>query len=171
MLNFLKKKLSGSLANQYDELVRVMRVGLYEEFQRIISPEIAKQLTKKQRSVLAAQMMNFLEGEEKGVMHEQASPDTKKIIPQVKHFIEPCVTRILDNDSEIRKLVVYHLRVKVVVKFGLIGQPYMDGEEKKRIEELLLKYGKEYPEEAKFEVFSGLVHNFWEKRLQHKWPT
>lgn len=108
-------------------------------------------------SALAAQVVNFLKGEDieeiARVKDEPLRSLIKSILPQVRQRAAECMRA----DGQTREIIVATLRMTTVLNFGKYGRAWFQNPAKMRIEQLLVEYGSEFPEEITPEAYARLT--------------
>lgn len=66
----------------------------------------------------------------------------------------------MGNNLEVRKLIVYTLRMDSIIQTKLYGNKYGVTDEYKRKYNLLSKYGYEFPDETTQDMYMGLCEKF-----------
>jgi hypothetical protein len=99
-------------------------------------------------SALAAQVVNFLKGEDIDEGIARVSDETprsviRSILPQVRQR----AAEYMQADRQTREIIVATLRMTTVLNFGEYGIAWLQSPAKMRIERLLVEYGPEFPEE------------------------
>ncbi len=162
MFKFLEKWATQNNAKRYSEFgLRMFRVDLFAD----LKSEYTKSLDAETAGILSAQVVNYLVGEDIDDVLEHAIDPLKSKIVGIRDQIEEHALTKLNSDPIVRRLVVYTLRIRVVLQFGLIGEEYLLSPEKQRIEKILSQYGAEFPEEASLEMYETLVWNYHQNHL------
>ncbi|MGA3332526.1 MAG: hypothetical protein ABSC62_00035 [Terracidiphilus sp.] len=149
---FLLKRAERSRLNRLDlddldevfvTCLRLMQVDLCEELHNIYS----SQMDGKVARTLAAQVVNFLKGEDidevARVSDEPLRSRIMAIFPQVRQRAAEC----MQADRQTREIIVATLRMTSVLNFWKYGVAWHESPAKMRIERLLVEYGPEFPEE------------------------
>ena len=162
MIAFFQKPTLKQTVDTFNEQLRVIRVVLYAD----LKDEYSHEYETETAGVLAAQVVNYLQGEDLEQIYVNASNSNKAVIDRIKKQIPKRADDLLKANKSVRELIVYTLRMKVVLKFALVGEAYLESPEKFRIETILKKYGAEYPKEASPELYKEIVARFL--KLPHK---
>jgi len=143
-----------------------VRVDLAEDLCNIYS----SQMDHKAARTLAAQVVNFLTGEDideiARVSDEPLRSRIMAILPQVRQRAAECMRA----DRQTREIIVATLRMTTVLNFGKYGSAWFQNPAKVRIEQLLVEYGPEFPEEinpAAYEQLSAKYHAVKRNRLEY----
>jgi hypothetical protein len=146
---FLLKRAERSFATWSD----AVRVDLAEDLCNIYS----SQMDRKAARTLAAQVVNFLTGEDideiARVSDEPLRSRIMAILPQVRQRAAEC----MQADRQTREIIVATLRMTTVLNFGKYGRGWFENPAKMRIERLLVEYGPEFPEEVNPEAYEQLA--------------
>ncbi len=161
MFDFIKKKVFEGTEKVFNAELRIARVTLYKE----LSVEYGKEFDIETAKVLAARVVNYLTGEDTTNISPDTEPSIAEKILQINPLVEKYALAKMDNDRDTRELIVSTLRMKTVIQFSQLGRPYLESDEKKRIEKILVKYGVEFPEEIKPNKYSSIVSVYHEKRF------
>jgi len=133
--------------------LRAIQVDLYADLKNIYS----SQMDSDAAGTLAAQVVNFLKGEDiDEIAHVSDEPLRSRImaiLPQVRQR----AGEYMQADRQTREIIVATLRMKSVLNFGKYGEAWFENPEKMRIERLLVEYGPEFPEEITPAAYIQLV--------------
>jgi len=137
--------------------LRAIQVDLCEDLSNIYSLQMDYRVAR----TLAAQVVNFLKGEDideiARVSDEPLRSRIMDILPQVRQRAAEC----MQADRQTREIIVATLRMTSVLNFGKYGRVWFQDPAKMRIEHLLVEYGPEFPEEitpAAYEHLSAKYH-------------
>jgi len=137
--------------------LRAITVDLFADLSNIYS----SQMDGKAAKALAAQVVNFLMGKDideiARVSDEPLRSRIMAILPQVRQRAAEC----MQADRQTREIIVATLRMTTVLNFGKYGRAWFQSPAKMRIEQLLVEYGPEFPEEitpAAYEQLSARYH-------------
>ncbi len=141
----------------FETCLRVIQVDLFAELSNTYSSQMDGETAK----TLAAQVVNFLKGEDieeiARVKDEPLRSLIKSILPQVRQRAAEC----MQADRQTREIIVATLRMTTVLNFGKYGRAWFQNPAKMRIEPLLVEYGPEFPEEitpGAYEQLSARYH-------------
>jgi hypothetical protein len=140
----------------FAECLRAIQVDLFSDLRNIYS----SQMDDEAASALAAQVVNFLKGEDINET-SRVSDETRRavigsILPQVRQRAEECMRA----DRQTREIIVATLRMTTVLNFGKYGEAWFQNPAKMRIERLLVDYGPEFPEEITPEAYAQLTAKY-----------
>ena len=136
--------------------LRAIQVDLFAGLQNIYS----SQMEGEAASALAAQVVNFLKGEDIDeilrVSDETRRSVIRSILPQVRQRAAEC----MQADRQTREIIVATLRMTTVLNFAEYGKAWFQNPAKTRIERLLVEYGSEFPEEITPEAYAQLTASY-----------
>ena len=158
MFNIFKKKTSiKDITEAFPVWERGLKVDLYVKFRDWnLSHGLPEEIGRR----IAAQGVNYITGEEWEKNLQSTTEEIKKMVDKHKSEIIPAVKAMLETDKMCREVIVNYLRIKSVLMFAALGNEHMESDTKKRIEEILLIYGPEFPEEADPVKFGQLMLDF-----------
>lgn len=144
--------------------LRLMKVDLANDICNIYS----SQMDHKEARTLAAQVVNFLMGEDideiARVSDEPLRSRIMAILPQVRQR----AAEYMQADRQTREIIVATHRMTSVLNFGKYGTAWLQDPAKMRIERLLVEYGPEFPEEITpaayiqlFAAYHAVKHTAW----------
>jgi hypothetical protein len=133
--------------------LRAIQVDLYADLRNIYS----SQMDGEAASALAAQVVNFLKGEDideiPRVSDEMRRSVIRSIVPHVRQRAAEC----MQADRQTREIIVATLRLTTALNFGKYGRAWFKNPAKMRIERLLVEYGPEFPEAITPEAYVQLT--------------
>jgi hypothetical protein len=140
--------------------LRLLQVDLFADLENIYS----SQMDGHAAGTLAAQVVNFLKGEDideiARVSDEPLRSRIMAILPQVRQR----AAEYMQADGRTREIIVATLRMKSVLNFGKYGEAWLESSEKTRIERVLVEYGPEFPEEIKPAAYMKLFSAYHEAK-------
>jgi len=136
---------------------RWLKVDLYKKF---VDWNLAKGMPEETAKTIAAQGVNYITGEDWEKNLQNATEEIKRMVDKYKSEIIPSVNAMLKTDKMCREIIVNYLRIKSVLLFAISGKEYLESDTHKRIEEILLIYGPEFPEEVDLIKFRKLMLDF-----------
>jgi hypothetical protein len=123
--------------------LRAMKVDMCADLSNIYSSQMESEAAR----TLAAQVVNFLMGEDieeiARVSDEPLRSRIMAILPQVRQR----AAEYMQADRQTREIIVATLRMTTFLNFGEYGLAWLQSPAKMRIERLLVEYGPEFPEE------------------------
>jgi hypothetical protein len=167
---FFAKRSQPSL-DQLDEALsmslRLLKVDMFADISDVYSPQMDNEVAR----ALAAQIANFLMGEDideiAGVSEEPLRSRIMAILPQVGQR----AAEYMQADRQTREIVVATLRMQTVLNFGKFGTAWFESPAKIRIEQLLVEYGPEFPKEITpadymqiFTAYHSVKRKLWESK-------
>jgi hypothetical protein len=126
----------------YEKGLRLIQVTLYHA----LSTKYALTLDLETAKILAAQVSNYLKGDDIEEVMQHCDEPLKSNIARIRTQVPDYAARAMMEDKDTREVVVANLRMRVVVNFGLIGASYLTSADKVRAENLLSLYGPEFPD-------------------------
>src|ERR1017187_3659756 len=146
--------------------LRAIQVDLCSDLYNIYSLQMDGEAAK----TLAAQVVNFLKGEDideiPRVSAEPLRSRIMAILPQVRQRAAEC----MQADRQTREIIVATLRMTSFLNFGKYGRASFQSPAKMRIEQILVEYGPEFPEGitlAAYEQLSARYHAVKRNRLEY----
>ncbi|MGO9240474.1 MAG: hypothetical protein ACLQBJ_06650 [Bryobacteraceae bacterium] len=119
---------------------------------------------------LAAQVVNYLKGDDITAVIQNSAEPLKSKIAQIKDQISENAARAMAESKSTREAVVATLRMRAVLEFMLQGESYFKSDLHQRIEKLLCTYGPEFPEEIKPDTYLAIAQRYYqETSLQKAW--
>jgi hypothetical protein len=140
----------------FEQGLRYVQVTLCTVLQRHYSAA----MSSESATLLAAQVVNHLKGEDIEVVITNSAEPLKSQIRQIRDSIPQRAKEAMASDRDIREVVVATLRMRTVLEFGLIGESYLHSDEKARIEEQLSVYGPEFPKEIDPNIYLAMARRF-----------
>jgi len=166
MLNIFKKKTSiKDIAEAFPVWERGLKVDFYVKF---LDWNLSHGLPEEIGRRIAAQGVNYITGEEWEKNLQSATEEIKKTVDKHKSEINPAVKAMLETNKMCREVIVNYLRIKSVLMFATLESEHMESDTKKMIEEILLIYSPEFPEEADPVKFGQLMLDFHHKIFPNK---
>jgi|NGEPerStandDraft_6_1074524.scaffolds.fasta_scaffold27448_2 TPR repeat protein len=165
-MGFLSRFFLKRAERSFETCLRVIQIDLAEDLCNIYS----SQMDHKAARTLAAQVVNFLKGEDideiARVSDEPLRSRIMAILPQVRQRAAEC----MQADRQTREIIVATLRMTSFLNFGKYGRAWFQSPAKMRVEQLLVEYGPEFPEEitlAAYEQLSARYHAVKRNRLEY----
>jgi hypothetical protein len=144
-MGLLSRFFPKRLGDNFAECLRLMKIDLAYDISNIYSA----QMDYKVARALAAQVVNFLMGEDieeiARVSDEPLRSRIMAILPQVRQRAAEC----MQADRQTREIIVATLRMISILNFGKYGRAWLQSPAQIRVERLLVEYGPEFPEEIK----------------------
>lgn len=146
--------------------LRAIQVDLANDICNFYSSQMDHNVAR----ALAAQVVNFLKGEDIDEI-ARVSPEPLRsrimaVLPQVRQR----AAEYMQSDRQTREIIVATLRMTSVLNFGMYGKAWHRSPAKMRIEHLLVEYGPEFPEAitpAAYEQLSARYHAVKRNRLEY----
>lgn len=147
---------------RYNEQFRAVKMVLYAELRSYYKESHGLEMAK----VMAAQVVNYLAGEDIDAVYEKAAEPLKSKIGRIKDQIPKLAEEKMERDSGAREIIIYSLKMEEIYKLAQLGEAYYKSADKGRIERIMAKYGTEFPIEVSPSIYSLLVTKFLQER-QH----
>lgn len=116
-------------------------------------------------SLVAAQVVNYLKGEDIAAVMEHSPEPLKSRIGRIRDRLPENAAEVMAEDGSIREVVVATLRMRLVVNQMLTGDSYTLSEQYNRISELLSTYGPEFPEAITLGKYEDLARRWHQGHL------
>jgi hypothetical protein len=130
-----------------------VQVDLYSDIYSTYRSEMNDEAAR----VLAAQVVNFLKGEDideiARVSDEPLRSRIMAILPQVEQRALECMR----TDRHIREIIVATLRMTSILMFAKQGKAWFQNPAQARITRLLVEYGPEFPQEITPAAYEQLI--------------
>ena len=164
MFNFIRKMMMKKIEKNYVDTLPMVKEMLYSK----LIPRFNKEFDLAISKTLATKVISYLTGEDISDIITGIEESLRERILRINPKLETIALQLVDSDREIRELIVYTLMMKVVVSCKKIGTSYLNSAEKKRIEEILIRYGSKFPEEATLDRYISLVLKYHKKHFKGK---
>ena len=155
-MGFLSRFLIKPIERSFTTCLRVVQVDLFSDLRAKYSSE----MNREAASTLAAQVVNFLKGEEiEEIVRVSDEPLRSQIIavlPQVARR----ATEKMRTDRHTREIIVATLRMTSVLMFSKHGKAWLRSAGQLRIEQLLTEFGAEFPQEITPAVYEELTASY-----------
>ena len=152
-MGFLSRFFLKPTEKLFTTCLRVVQVDLYSDLYTTYRSEMNDEAAK----VLAAQVVNFLKGEDideiARVSDEPLRSRIMAVLPQVEQRAAECMR----TDRYTREIIVATLRMISILMFGKQGNVWLRSPAKARIERLLVEYGPEFPQEITPAAYEQLI--------------
>lgn len=156
-MGFLSRFFIKPIEQSFTTCLRIVQVDLCEDLKSTYRSEMNDEAAR----VLAAQVVNFLKGEDIGeiasVSDEPLRSRIMAVLPQVEQRAAECMR----TDRHTREIIVTTLRMISILMFGKQGKAWLRSPAKALIERLLAEYGPEFPQEttpAAYEQLTAAYH-------------
>ena len=167
-MNLIYKMAARRWDKLFKQQVKYIKAFLYEdlveEYSTLNLNSEVKNASPTQSiegEVLATLVASYLLGEDiQGEALHSKDVVFKAVFEKTKNEIKQYAQNKMKNDLEVRKLIVYTLRMGMTIQAGILGNKYLVTPEYKRKSSLLLKYGHEFPEEVNENMYMEIYKNF-----------
>lgn len=141
--------------------LRAIQVSLYTK----LRSQYSQSMDGESASVLAAQVSNYLKGENIAILIENTDEPLKSQIARIKDQIPEYAAKEMADSRSTREAIVATLRMMELYRFMKFGDGYMQSDEHRRIFELLAPYGPEFPDEIKPDKYLDIARRYKEERF------
>jgi hypothetical protein len=118
--------------------------------------------------VLAAQVVNYLKGEDIMAVMEHSTEPLRSQTDRIKDQIPESAARAMAESGSTREVVVATLRMKGVLEFIRQGESYLLSDQHQRIYKSLSTYGAEFREEIKPSRYLEMAQRYYEEHFGPK---
>ena len=115
--------------------------------------------------MLAAQVVNYLKGEDVMAVMEHSTEPLRSEIDRIKDKIPESAARAMAESGSTREVVVATLRMRGALEFMRQGESYLLGDKPQRIYKLLSTYGAEFPEEINPSRYLEMAQRCYEEHF------
>ena len=136
--------------------LRLMKVDLCEDLRNIYS----SQMDDKAARTLAAQVVNFLMGEDIDEIARVSVEPLRSRIMAILPKVRQRAAEYIQADRQTGEMIVATLRMTTFLNFWKYGEAWFQDPAKMRIERLLAEYGPEFPEEITPAAYVQLFATF-----------
>ena len=158
------KKTEKRIVRFFEKGLRLIQVTLFAR----LHLQYSTTMEKESAGVLAAQVVNYLKGEDIELVIESTPEPLKSQIAQIKDSLPERAANAMAESHSTREVIVATLRMREVLKFMLQGEVYLQSEEHRRISGLLLPYGPEFPEEIKPERYMQMAEMYYQEHYSSR---
>ena len=169
MANFFTRFIGRSNARDFYNQLRFITVILYKRFIPIIQKMPIGKNSKNEdvSSYVSVQVDRYLLGESLYDINNDMDEKAKDFVIEMRdnrpNEIPRLAEELMDNDQELRELVIYTLRKKMILSMMLSKNSagsYFETDEGKRVTPILDKYGREFKEQLNVKKYDELVNKF-----------
>lgn len=132
---------------------------------KTVASQYSATMAREPASLLAAQIVNYLKGEDIMAVLEHSTEPLKSQIDRIKVQIPECAAKVMAESRSTREVVVATLRMKGVLEFMLHGESYLQSDHHQRIYSLLSTFGAEFPEEIKPGKYLEMAQRYYEEHF------
>jgi hypothetical protein len=156
-----KKTIENNLIRSYETGLRMVQVSLFTKLQR----RYLLTMPEESAEVLAAQVVNYLKGEDLVAVMENSPEPLRTRIASIRQQVPEQAAEAMRESFGTREVIVGTLRIREVLEFMLRGEGYLHSDQHQRIYEILSTYGPEFPEEIKPEKYLAMAHEYMKEYL------
>jgi hypothetical protein len=155
-MKFFRKIVARQQSNRFAHLLHIVQVLLSLELGR----EYEREFDTKTAGVLAAQVVNYLTGQDLERSYARVDELTQSKILQIKDQITVRADEKMLHDPIVRETIVYTHRMKMVLGFASDGDAFLTTDAAARSEDILLKYAAEFRQEVTPDLYDQIVARF-----------
>ena len=122
-------------------------------------------MEKESAAVLAAQVVNYLKGDDIVAVMEHSPEPLKSKIALITDQVPGRAANAMFESRSTREVFVGTLRMRELMKFMLGGESYLRSEEHQRVYKLLAPYGSEFPEEIKPDTYLRMAERYYQEHF------
>jgi hypothetical protein len=142
--------------HSFDSALRIVQVSLFSDLLAQYSSEMDSGVA----ATLAAQVTNFLKGEDIVEIGRAADEPLRTQISSVLPQVPSRAHAKMVADLATREIVVATLRMYSVLMFSKHGKAWFGSPAKDRIENILGRYGYEFPEEISPPIYEHMAAGY-----------
>jgi hypothetical protein len=116
-----KKKTESALIHSFETGLRMIQVSMFKN----LKSEYSRTMAEEPAGVLAAQVGNYLKGEDVVAVMERSTEPLKSQIDRIKYQIPESAAKVMAESGSTREVVVATLRMKGVLEFMRNGDSYL----------------------------------------------
>lgn len=177
MFNFFKRKSIVDNAKDFETQYKVAKIIIFKYldiwFEQIFgSPDYQKIFGETDlHTTLAAQVENYLFGENLDEVISKVTPEVKRKILQVKNHIPKWADDAMNRDKDFCELVIQTIRMDMVFRqYASDSKWLFENPRGKRIQEILTKYGGDVSESPDPKKYDKLLRKWmmWDEMIEQK---
>ncbi len=157
----MKKTIEKSLIRSFETGLRLIQVSLYAT----LHSQYSATMPEDPASVLAAQVVNYLKGEDIVAVIDNTPEPLKSNIARIKDQVPETAAKAMAESRSTREVIVGTLRMRELMKFMVDGESYLRSDEHQRIYKLLAPYGPEFPDEIKPDTYLEMAHRYHQEQF------
>ena len=124
-----KKHAEKRLIDNFERGLRFIQVSLYTKLEAQYSATMEQESAK----VLAAQVTNYLKGDDVGAVMQSSIEPLKSKIARIEGLVPVSAANAMDKSVSTREVIVATLRMRAFLEFMLQGETYFHGDQHKRM--------------------------------------
>jgi hypothetical protein len=156
-----KKTIENSLIRSFETGLRMVSVSLYKK----LTEQYLVSMPDETARVLAAQVGNYLRGEDIQAVMENSPEPLKTQMAEIRHRVPEYAEIAMRESLNTREVTVATLRMRETLGFMLQGEPYLHSDQSRRIGEILAAYGPEFPEEIKPGKYLAMAQRYKDEQF------
>lgn len=167
MANFFRRFVGRSNAKGFYDQISALMVILCKRFIPIIKnmPIGTNSKNEDVSTYVSVQISRYLVGEELYDLYDDMDEKAKKFVVEIRdnkpEEIPHLAEELMNNDKDLRELIVYTLRKKMILAQMISKDSpgaYFETDDGKRVTPLLDKYGGEFKEQLNVRKYDDLVN-------------
>lgn len=151
-----QKSSEARIVRSFESGLRLIQVTLFSRLKSQYSATMPEESAK----TLAAQVVNYLKGDDIAVVIQTAAEPLKSEISRIADQIPVHAAAAMAESKSTREVIVGTLRMREILKFMTGGETYTRSDEHRRIFALLAPYGSEFPEEIKPDTYVAMAERY-----------
>jgi hypothetical protein len=151
-----QKSSEARIVRSFETGLRLIQVTLYSR----LKSQYSATMPEESAGILAAQVVNYLKGDDIAVVIQTATEPLKSEIARIADQVPARAAAAMAESQNIREVIVGTLRMREILKFMTGGEAYMRSDEHRRIFALLAPYGPEFPEEIKPDTYVAMAEGY-----------
>ncbi|HEX9060519.1 MAG TPA: hypothetical protein VF941_10095 [Clostridia bacterium] len=160
--SFIEKQLIKKLIRNVEKFQLqqyCMQVMLCTEIAKNLLGELM--LEEDAKGLLSGQIVNYYSGYDVEEQLKTMMDPKKSKIEKIKSIIAPKAEELLASNYSLRQLIVYTLRMDIMYMCVIKGEDYLQSDEKRRKELILIKFGAEFSHETNPEFYDEIFTNYF----------
>ncbi|MFA6492662.1 MAG: hypothetical protein WCV58_00780 [Patescibacteria group bacterium] len=153
-------------AKDFETQLQTVKIILFKKAENYFESKIDD---KELAGVAIGKVVCYLTGEDLDANTPEATEFTIEEGIKIKNDIPGLADGFMKSDKIIRELTVYTLRMRSVIVgyiFKSKGLDFFDSQEFERMNEVLQKYGAEFPEEVSPKFYAEIVNREMKKDME-----
>ncbi len=159
-----KKAIEKRIVRSFERDLRLIQISLFTK----LKAKYSLTMEDESASLVAAQVVNYLKGEDIAAVIESSPEPLKSRIGRIRDHLPENAAEVMAESGSTREVIVATLRMRLVVNQMITGNTYPLSDQYKRISELLSAYGPEFPEAITVGKYAELSRR-WHQ--EHFGPT
>jgi hypothetical protein len=158
---FSKPKTVAQVAKDFPEQEQYLKMTLWKGLIKTQDPsyDFKGEDTPEQNymATLYGQVISYVFADDPNAYDHDLPKEQIKLIKDIRKTLPEDSHELMMSNKEIRQIVVYTLRMRLLLKGMIEGADWVNAVEGKRVWNILQIYGDEFPEEVDDKMFDKLV--------------